>query len=161
MICLRKQDGFSLIELIAVFSLMGILLLISWPAVKSWQKSASYKEIARNIALTLRDARARAVSSNLEHRVVFDVDGNQYQMDRGNLAYGSTAWPTSFSQTALPDFSSLKSGAGCNQDADVTLLFSPNGSCDSEPSICIMDSSGFRRYRVSIGSSVSARVVID
>jgi general secretion pathway protein H len=159
-----EVDGFTLIELIFVIALIGIMAALALPSFKDWYQNATYKEAARDIASTLRDARARAIGQNVQHRVEFAIAGKSYQMIRGNRAFGSDNWtdvvqgPVDLAGKGI----SLKSGTDCNNDTDVIVTFNPNGTSTSNY-VCIMtdQSPPVRKFRVGVGESTTGRVIIE
>lgn len=161
-------------ELIVVVAIIGILVAITLPNVFAWVQNSRYREAARNLASTLRDARSRAISTNLEHEVQVDTNGARYRMIRGDRASntpnplvhsnddGNANWTIVMDWVELdPVGIKLKSAEDCNSDADVNYELNPNGTAVSGY-ICIMDKSAapVRKHQVGIASSTTGRVVI-
>ncbi|BCR04642.1 hypothetical protein DESUT3_17110 [Desulfuromonas versatilis] len=142
-------------------AILAILLAVAYPSYSAWRQNAGYKQAARELALIMRDARSRAISTNLEHRVSIEVNNARYRMERGNLAYNSSAWPVNFGWISLPGETLLQSGAACDQNSNVVATFFPNGSSDSQPVVCVMAEGGNVKFKVMVGSQSSGRVVIE
>jgi len=63
--------GFSLIELMVVFTLIGVLLSLGVPAITSWTGDARLRSVAESFTNGLRLAQATAIARN--HVTVFAV----------------------------------------------------------------------------------------
>ncbi len=161
-----NNRGFTLIEMLVVIALVAILAGISTPAYLNWMENARFREAARNVSSMLRDARARAVTTNLQHRVAFDLDGQRYDLERQD-APASATWETAlWGATTVPAIS-LRSGANCeNTTGDTLIIFNPNGSSAMGGSagslwVCISERDGTRRFRVGVTSTTTGRVAIQ
>jgi Tfp pilus assembly protein FimT len=136
-------------------------------------RGARYREAARNLASTLREARSRAITTNLEHEVQVDTDGARYRLIRGDQANntpnplahsdnGNANWTIVMGWVELdPVGVTLKSTLTCNSDADVNFEVNPKGTAVSGY-ICVMDKSAtpVRKHQVGIASSTTGRVII-
>jgi hypothetical protein len=121
-----------------------------------------YRESARNIAATLRDARTRAIGKNMEHRVEFDI--GKYRIAAGNRPYNSSNWDSIvLDYVELSPGVEMKSGSSCDQDADISIQFNPDGSSGSSgsTSICILDGNGSEKYKIRMASTTTGRIVIE
>ena len=71
---MRKDTGFSLLELMVVIGIIAILSTIAIPGIIQWLPKHRVGNAARDVKSTLEFARSRAISSNTTVRVDFDWD---------------------------------------------------------------------------------------
>lgn len=73
------QSGYSLPEMLIVVAIIGIISLVTVPAFINLQKSNKIKTSAREFNTTLRAARQRAVTTNMQTKVGFET-GNRAKL---------------------------------------------------------------------------------
>jgi len=79
-IAIRQQAGFSFVELAVTLAITGILAAVAAPRIPVMLASYDVAEAARQVALDLRLARGRAITSNGHARLQFD--GHTYTPQR-------------------------------------------------------------------------------
>lgn len=142
-----KAKGFSLVELIVVVALIGIITAIATPSFMDWRRNVEYRAAARDIVSMMREAKARAISTNREHRVEFVVANRQYRMTQGNRAAGSSNF-----NTIIRDWVSLPEGVNMNiafTGGASNVGFNPHGGSGAG-NVTILDSGASTRYTITI-----------
>jgi prepilin-type N-terminal cleavage/methylation domain-containing protein len=76
----RGEGGVTLIELAVVLAIIAIMALFVAPAVGEWFDNFRIRQGTKDIVSNLQLARMKAISSQLEYRVDFDVANNQYRL---------------------------------------------------------------------------------
>jgi len=162
--CLYEQ-GMSLFELVVGVSILGVLMAIALPLYGQWNESLESKATTRAIAITLRDARALAVSENREHRVKFVSLGDPgFHLQRGNLSRNSSEWEDLWGyRQIVPQGISMRFTQGCDEDMDPRYIsFNPDGSSNSLY-ICIslMNAEENQpKFAVGVSHAVTGRVTV-
>jgi len=138
-----RSKGVTLIELLVVLGIIAGLTAIALPMYSHWRDNLEFRQAARDVVSTLREAKNRAISLNREHRVEFDSANRRYIMKQGNRENNSSKW-----DAVSPEWTVLP--AGVNMSANVPALhFDPNGA-SSLGTVCILDSSLTVRCRVKV-----------
>ncbi|MEJ2200046.1 MAG: hypothetical protein P8X63_03385 [Desulfuromonadaceae bacterium] len=161
---MTKMTGFSLYELLVVCALLSILIGMAMPACFSWRKEAEYRATARAFLGALREARQRAITTMLEHRVEFDLDNGRYRMTHGDRANNSSA--ASWDQNVVYDWDDfppevlVRSLSTCSKSTGMeNIHLNPNGTSSSRY-VCVMNWSVQRKFRVGVPYSTTGKAVI-
>ncbi len=145
-----------------VIGLMAIIGVIAMPAISTWLKNAVYRDTAQDFIQALRQARALAVSTNLEHRVDFEVATGRYRLLRGERANGSpfTVIAPVINWTNVSDKVALRQTAACDDTADKSFEFNPNGT-SANGTICIVEATNPAkiRYRISVNQNTGRAAI--
>jgi len=149
-LCFKR--GFTIIEVLIVIIIAAMLTGIALPPYIEWRKSVQYHASARSILLVLREARARAIASNYEHRVEFENANRRFRITRGNRASSSSDWSTVVSSWyVLPQ--------EVYMHANVTKIhLNPMGTANAG-TVAIQDENGQIKCQVRILSTGRARIL--
>jgi prepilin-type N-terminal cleavage/methylation domain-containing protein len=72
------QQGFSLIEIVMVISILVILSAVALPFFGGFIDNRNLKTAARDIAGNIFETRERAISEDRVYQITFNVGGNSY-----------------------------------------------------------------------------------
>lgn len=77
---MTKKAGFTLIELLIVIVIIGILILISVPALRAYRPNLQLSGSTRELITDLRYVQQLAVTEQIDHGIRFFVDEDKYQI---------------------------------------------------------------------------------
>jgi len=80
---MRKQDGFTIIELIIVIAVIGIMAAIAVPNFLSYLPDVRLKSAARDLYSNLQQVKIGAIKSNKKWAIVFNADARMYEVCSG------------------------------------------------------------------------------
>ena len=80
----RKLIGFTLLELLVVLAIAGLLVALVPPVVSAVVPSTKIKVAARELAVTMREARNLAISHSRAVNVEFTFDPPVYRIQGGS-----------------------------------------------------------------------------
>jgi len=146
-----NKKGVTLIELIVVMVIIAIGAVLIAPGIGSWLPHYRLRSAARDIASAMRTAQMKAISTNLEHQVVFDNTNRTFLIQKGNSSSGSTSWTNEGVAQTLPTGITIT-----NTFAGSEAKFYPNSTSNSG-SVTLTNSKGSTR---TIGLNSTGRVKV-
>lgn len=96
---IRSEDGFSLVEVMIVIALVALISAVAIPSLSNVLRS-SRDEFPRHLALSLREARDRAMLQHKLIRLRLDFEGQQYWFEE---APGNYLKPAPVASRALSE----------------------------------------------------------
>ena len=146
-----KDKGFTLVELVCVLALLGLIALIAVPAIASVGSSRNLEIAARGLAVELRRAQQKAITTGSTQSIDLRIYSNDYRvrdLESGEaytvkLAEGVTYRAVNFPvESGFPRISFYRSGAP-SRGGTIVL----NGPRDRVSYIIVTPATG--RVRVS------------
>lgn len=132
---MNREKGFSLTEIMVVLAIVGIVAAIALPTFfSSTLPHMKLKGAARDIYTTLQTARSKAVNSNIQYAVQFNLDASPdtYQL----MKWNGTSWvaDTSFAMKTLDSPVDINNISGTTTGL-YTISFSPVGTAGADAEI--------------------------
>jgi prepilin-type N-terminal cleavage/methylation domain-containing protein len=125
---MRKDAGFTLLELLTVIAIAGVLAAIAVPNFLSYQYNSRLKGALSTLRGDLVGARMLAIKSGFEYQVAFSSGG--YLIQQGNLSLNSTSYTTEVTRNFADEYPGVT--ASVTPSAPV---FSPKGTVAAAPVI--------------------------
>ena len=130
--------GFTLLELLAVVSVLGILFAVASPSMARLTAPYRAGEEIERLRATFLEARARAIAERREHRVVVER-GRTYRVERR----GADGWESGGVRRLSKDLRLTVAGA-----TSATFTFSVRG--DVDPRGTLLLTRGGRTHRLEL-----------
>ena len=152
----RNDEGFTLVETLAVVAIMGVGSAIAVSGFSSYSKSAEHTGTRDGVVSALRAANQRALSEANTYCVRFAADGASWSTFRGTCDTGTLVKgpePVGGSQVSVTDVDFLRPD-GTSGSSDV--LFTARGTA-SKGSLKVVRNDASTTYTVSV-EGLTARV---
>ncbi len=178
---LSGRAGFTLIELMAVITIMGLVAAVVYPQL-SWSRDRSVRSEAEALSDVLEFARQRAIVTGRVHRVRIDVNASWHQLEWLPPRFEDDPEPRgiALSPPTPPeqDFEPVPNRAGRGHatrsgvlllgvegdtgelDGEITLRFDPDGRADPAR-IWVGDDAGEHRYVVELEEFAEGVAIYD
>ena len=130
---LKHNNGFTLIEIIVVISIISIITGIFFGGLKTLQPSMHLSSTVRDLATDLHYIQQQAVSEQFNYGISFFTDTNEYQI----LKYITSTTTQEISTKPLAEginFQEIK------DFTDNTVIFNPYGSVKEAGSVSLINS---------------------
>jgi len=144
---ISNKQGISSLELAVVLALIAIMATMTIPYLGSWLKHYRVVGASRDVVSTLQEARLKAISDNLQWRVVFDQNNDTYWLQQGDKLSGSSSWTTQGGTKSLPKGVVFTNSGGTDASGQFSIAFSPSGTSNNH-SIYLKGETG-ERYRIT------------
>lgn len=145
------QNGFTLIELMIVLLITAVLSVMAMPSFLQWRQNIEFRKTTRDLVSILREAKSRAIRTNLEHRVEYAAANKQYRMTQGNRSNNSTSW-----NTVVYDWTELPPGVRIDANVN-TIQMNTNGTANGG-TICIQNDALKTVYEIRVARTGRIRI---
>ncbi len=171
---MKQKDGFTIIELLTVISIVGILFAISVPNYQGWRSAYGLRSASADLYSYLQLARITAIKTQSPCAITFYEDGYIVYEDTGGSPLEPEPGENVLARVYLDQYYGVHydtekgSGDGItffyNDDKDPSIAYLPNGLTRTNSggfgagSVYLKTSDGERKRRIVVSSVGNIRV---
>ncbi|MFH1063202.1 MAG: prepilin-type N-terminal cleavage/methylation domain-containing protein [Candidatus Omnitrophota bacterium] len=134
----RKNFGFSLIELLIVISIIGVMSLLGIPLFKDYVQFSALKSDAWKVVSDFRSYRQLAIIEHCNYRFVFDLNSDSYKIEQRDS--GTNALIATIATRTLSN--------DITQAVDTTFM--PKGQADPAATILIKGKNSADKVTITV-----------
>ncbi len=153
---MKREAGFSLVELLAVLVVVGIVTALAAPNLTRWIENYRVKAAARQLVGDLQSVRMKAISEKVDHRISFDNGNRSYTLQKWNST--SSLWNQVGITRSLASDGNPYFQRGVNMADNFTnhvATFSTSGSVSSSGTVTLSGASYSKNVTVTLIGRVS------
>ena len=156
---MKKENGFTLIELAVVMAIVGILSSIAVPAYNTWLPRYRLKHAAMDLRANMNSVKLEAIKNNSDWAIVFDPGNNAYHICSDDGANNVWDGPSGDDTVEITmNLSEYGSGIRYTGVAGGPLVFSNRGLSNAVV-VNMTNGPGSANYRIQ--TSLSGGVILD
>lgn len=140
----RRDDGFSLIELMVVLVIFSIVTAIGLPGLNKFLRSVELSGTVDREATSLRVIRQRAVTENNNYVAVLGANDNILWWDDDDNDGVKDGTEKTGENAPIPSWMTVTNDPG-NTFASDTLTFYPNGSASESGTLIFSNADGYQK----------------
>jgi len=127
----RRQEGFSLIEMVIVMAIILILSAVAIPMVTAAVNAYRLRSATNAVTGLIKTTRFQAMSAGYPYQIIFTEATSSYQLQQDTLINPNTGqYDGNYVNVTSTGSSGTISGTSANVtfNTDLTLQFSPSGA---------------------------------
>ena len=156
---MKKENGFTLIELAIVVAIIGILSSIAIPAYNAWLPKYRLKNAVMDLRANMNSTKLEAIKNNRDWAIVFDTANNSYHIcsdDGANNIWDGPSGDDTVKSTI--DLSQYGSGVRYTSVLGGPLVFGNRGLTNAV-AVNMTNKTGSARFRIQ--TSLSGGIILD
>jgi prepilin-type N-terminal cleavage/methylation domain-containing protein len=124
----KKQNGFSLVEVLIVMGIIAIVAVVSSPFLGGFMDNRALKSATRDLTGDIFELRERAINENRWYQITLSVGANSYSMSQCNNVNTGGTCTGGYTQFAVKSPTAFRTGVRLtNVSFGTTLQLSPRG----------------------------------
>lgn len=170
---MKRKEGFTIIELLTVISILGVLSALTAPNIPKWLSAYSLRSAAADMYSTFQLIRITAIKTQIPCVITFYEDGYIAYVDSGDSPLEFEPGEEVLARVYLDNYYDVQynkekgSGDGItffyNDDKDPSIAYLPNGLTMTNSggfgagSVYLKNSEGDRERRIVVSSAGNIR----
>jgi prepilin-type N-terminal cleavage/methylation domain-containing protein len=156
---MKKENGFTFMELAIVMAIIGILSSIAVPAYNSWLPRYRLKHAAMDLRANMSSVKLEAIKNNSDWAIVFDTGNNAYHVCSDDGVNNIWDGPSGDDTVEITmNLSEYGSGIQYTGVSGGPLIFSNRGLSNAVV-VNMTNGEGTASYRIQ--TSLSGGIILD